>query len=324
MRISNFSMARNYRTNLTKNQYTMYKANEKVQTGRRFSTMSEDVSSGLRAFQVRRSLAKNETSIDNVRDVQTFYKSAEDSVNHIQQIGQEVAGLYTTALNGTSKEDELNAISKQVTRLQEEILTTLNGQFSDRYMFGGTQITSAPFATNADGYLTYKGVVVKDITDKDSDLYKELFDDPSYIDLGLGLELNGDKSELVPNTVFDRSLNGLDIIGYGPDNMYDVITDILNSMAGESPDPKHLDRINSAYKDTAVYLTKLGADVNYLDFTMDRLEADNLNLIARQDALEFIPREEAILDWQMQNYVYNAALSMGSKLLQPSLFSYLS
>jgi len=44
-----------------------------------------------------------------------------------------------------------------------------------------------------------------------------------------------------------------------------------------------------------------------------------LHLLERQQQLEIRPPEEAIIDFKMQEFIYNATLQMGQRLLQPTL-----
>jgi flagellar hook-associated protein 3 FlgL len=324
-------MARNYRNNLNNAQAKLYESSVKAQTGMRMTALHEDVARGLRAFKVRREIARNETYLDNVKEVQSYYTAAEDYVDGIVETAKRTSELYVSALNeGVNNEEEYKAFHAQISRVQQELLTDLNAKFSDRYLFGGTMSQQPPFATDAEGDLTYtyikadglyNTVRVKDISRENPD-HAEIFEDPSFIDVGLDMTLLD--GEMIPSTVYDRALNGLTIIGFGEDNLYDNMTQILKSLEAQDPDPALLDKVNGNHATATLTLTRLGADGNYLDFTTDRLENDQINLKTRQSSLEGIELDEAATEWKMQQYLYDAALQMGTRLLQPSLFSFLS
>jgi flagellar hook-associated protein 3 FlgL len=324
-------MARGYRNNLNNAQVKLYEANQKAASGERMSALHEDVARGLRAFKVRRELARNETHMDNIKEVQSYYTAAEDYVGGIVETAKKTSELYVSALNeGVNNTEEYEAFHAQISRIQEELLTDLNGKFSERFLFGGTMSEQPPFGKDGDGDLTYtyikadglyNTVKVRDI-DKGDPAYADIFNDPSFIDVGLDMTLQS--GEMIPSTVYDRALNGLTIIGYGEDNLYDNMTKILDSLKAEDPDPELLTKVNDNHATATLTLTRLGADNNYLTFMSERLENDKLNLQTRQKSLEGIDLEEAAMDWKMQQYLYDAALQMGTKLLQPSLFSFLN
>ncbi len=70
-------------------------------------------------------------------------------------------------------------------------------------------------------------------------------------------------------------------------------------------------------------LRRLGSESSYLEYTQTRLDSEELSLSTRQDSLEFRDPAEAIMDYTMAEYIYNASLNMGSRLLQNSLFDYM-
>lgn len=317
MRISNLSIKRNYTNQLQRSQKRMVDSGLNVPEGRRFNSMSEDVALGLRALKVRRALDKNAAWQDNVGECKSVIKASEDALyNGILPIADAAQfDKYTQALNGTCGPDEYAAIGAELIRLQEELLTNLNAQFSGRYLFGGSQTDEAPFSVDpASKKLMYKGELVEDIT--------TIVNDPVYIDIGLGAKLDA-AGNPIPSTVFNRSINGLDVVGIGADNMYDVLGRMITSLDTGNLDDQLLKKMETAGLNAKTMVTKIGADDNYLNFANERLSLDKLNLIERQDALEFLPEGEAILEFEMMKYAYNASLQMGTNILQPGLFSFL-
>lgn len=334
MRISSLTMKNNYISTLNTNQKRLYDANLKAATGRRFKTMSEDVALGLRSMKVRRDLSKIVSYKDNVKECQSVLKATEETVREgmIRQ-AEIVQEKYQMALNGTSGPDEYVAIDAEITKLQEEILKSLNASFAGRYLYGGSQLTTdgaysdAPFTVdNVSGKLMYKGVLVEELDpahpNYDPAVADKLTNDPVYIDIGLGMQLDASGNP-IPSTVFNRSFVGLDLTGVGENNIYDVITRIRDTLKTGTLDPDLLTKIENANKKVIVTVAKLGADDSFLTFTQNRLKMEEDNLIERQQGLEFVEEEDAILEFSMQQYTYNACLQMGAKLLQPSLFAYI-
>jgi flagellar hook-associated protein 3 FlgL len=84
-----------------------------------------------------------------------------------------------------------------------------------------------------------------------------------------------------------------------------------------------IDKLISNYTNAALMLTEFGADMNYLTITRERLKDEWINLAERQQQLEKIEPAEAFTQEKMMEFMFNAALQMGSKVLQPSLFHFL-
>lgn len=327
MRITNTTIARNYNLNLNKNLQNLNKSFSKV-GGRNYNKMSEDTSTAVRAMVVRRNMAKVETYIDSTKNAQGVFSSAESSLMQVSGLTQGIRELYTS-VSGDKSKDELKVIATQLEKYRDEVLTLANSQYSDSYLFGGTNTKSPPFSFDENNELLYNGVKVADINKSDPQ-YAYLFDDAAYIDLGLGMTMKGgiQSQDVVENSAFKSTLVGLDFLGYGSENIINVMQEMIDSIKDGDYNAEKvgglLDRFNTAANNVGVSLTNLGADTQYLDFTLSRLEDQHFNLTERTQTLEFPDDAEAIMNWQMADYIYNAALQMGNRLMQPTLFDFLS
>jgi len=330
-------VTRNYTRNLHTNRAMLDRFSRQVQTGRRFDSFSQDNASGIRAMQVRRSLARVDSSLDNARAAQSYMRSAEGMLMNINNITHSISERFVKALNDTNGAIDRSVIATELERMQESILALANGQYAGRYVFGGTNTITAPFTTNEDGHIMYNGVLLRDIT-RGSDEYNRIMSDGAFLDVGMNISFNNenDPTRVDPGSAFRFTLVGAEFIGTGPHNLHDTITDMINflrsgthgdSDQGQTLDPvlggALLDRFQAASTHLSVQITQLGTDTNFLEFTIDRLLDDQLSLLTRQQELEIRPPEEAILDFKMQEFIYNATLQMGQRLLQPSLFDFI-
>lgn len=331
MRVANSTVARNYTTSLNKNLASLVDANYKVANGRKFNSMADDTASGVRALGVRRNLAQLSSYMDNAKNAQTKFDAAEKAIGQVANLAQDVFARFNYAINGTNGGTEREIIANEFERIREEILTSANGQYADRYLFGGTNTQSRPFSVNDDGELMYNGERVKDINRSDpTGKHAEILNDAGYVDVGLGLTMQGNSNSVVTNSAFKNTINGLDFMGTGENNLYDTVTEIITALRDPNFDSSSqkigdlLDKIRDVGNDVTLVRTKMGADAQYLEFTVTRLDTEEDNLIRRMEDLEFADPSEAIMDFNMRQYVYQAALQMGSKLLQPTIFSFIS
>lgn len=312
MRITNAMTAQKYTRDISTSYSRLVMTSNQVLTGRRYDKMSMDPSSGVRAMQVRRSMTKIESYQDNIKSAQSFYSAAETQIMQISDIVAEVEERWIEAINGTNESSDRQILATQLESLRDELLNIMNASFSGRYLFGGTNTIEQPFTVDGNGILYYNGVDVNTI-----DFTSELLNDASEIDIGLS---NG--------AYFTNSFVGVELLGYGSENLYNVLTEMIDMIRDGNYDPDEmggmLTRFQKSAESVNIQLTQLGADSKYLDFMWDSHESDRLNLIDRQDDLEGIDSAEAIMNLEIQQYIYTAALSIGSYLLQSSLFSYIS
>jgi flagellin-like hook-associated protein FlgL len=303
-------------------------------SGRKIFKMSDDTATGVRAMTVRRSLDQLASYKDNATSTKNKIDSAEKILGEIAEVSTQVYERFNYAMNGTNSVDERNIIAQEFRQLRDEIVASSNSQFADRYLFGGTNTMTAPFsvfksddaADARNGKLMYNNVFVHDIPGPLNE-HAYLLEDAAYVDVGLGLAMVGNSQEVNSNTAIKNTINGLGFMGTGVDNIYDTNTGLITMLENNIPDIDEagvaLDKMKSMANTVNMERTRLGSDSAYLEFTTDRLLTEEMNLITRQDSLEFRDPAEVIMDFSYQEFVYNAALQMGTRLLQQSLFDYI-
>ena len=167
---------------------------------------------------------------------------------------------------------------------------------------------------------------------------------PIYFDLGLGLRLDEDGVP-VRHTVFDVSVPGVEFIGYGKDNIYNLIGELADAFKDNNMEAidgyirevdttiEYVDennmragifrRLQNAQLSALIGITTLGEKSNFVEYLLDRNEDSIFLSEEMQNKLEIIQPDRAIMDFKMQEVVYQACLQMGNYILQPSLMSYL-
>jgi len=319
-------MSSRYIRNLNKSANEMNYLNEKVSTGKKFFKGSEDPVAAIKAYKLRREYRSTETYDTNLRDVDSFLTTAETNITEISNNVEKVYTSYLKGITGTMSSDDRKIVAKELENLQQSILTSLNAKFEDRYVFGGTSKTEIPF-TIQNGKLYFKGV---DVNTNDARL-EELSNETINIDLGLGMTFNT-SGELNKDTVFDMSMSGIKFMGFGetdgtPNNVYLLIDKIKHEL--EDPNfnleniTPFIDKFEQQKKQVLVNLTDIGAKTNYLEFLKVRNEDNQFNLNEKILDVEYVNPAEAIVDFKMQEYSYNAALSMGNKILQNSFIDFM-
>jgi len=341
MRITSSMMTRSYAKNLNKSANEMNDLNDKVTTGRKFSKGSEDPIGAIKAYKLRRQYKSTETYDTNIGDADSYLTMAETNLTEISSNCELVYTSYLKGITGTTASDDREIIAKQLDNLQDSILTSLNAKIGDRYVFGGTSKDEIPFTVN-NGELFYKGINVNDgsnslgLSNADGlAKLKELETETMNVDLGLGMKF--DSTGLNKDTVFDMSMAGIKFMGYGtadgtetgmPKNLYSLIGEIKTQLRSTNFSIDNIKPCISAYetqkKQVLVNITDLGSKTNYLEFLQTRNESDQDNINKKILEVENVDNVDAITDFKMQQYAYNAALSMGNKILQKSFIDFMS
>ena len=85
----------------------------------------------------------------------------------------------------------------------------------------------------------------------------------------------------------------------------------------------YIGKFEEQKKQVLVNLTDIGAKTNYLDFLKVRNDDSLFNLNEKLVEVELADPTEAITEFMMQRYSYNAALSMGNKILENSFIDFM-
>lgn len=194
MRITQSYTDRKYLKNnnrvLTNQTHSM----QKIWSQMDYFRASENSINASKAMVVRKSLQDIGMYQANLKSSQGLYKAAEKDLYTIaNKIYIEASTKLDQACNGTYSQSELDDIALDLDHFAEQALTTMNGDYAERKIFGGTNNSSPAFATlkEDDGItdkldpvtghkiVTYNGIIVEDIS-ADGKLYRNRTDKDAY------------------------------------------------------------------------------------------------------------------------------------------------
>lgn len=339
MRITYKMMTSKYSTNLNSLSKELDKLNTQVASGRKFSKTSEDTSSAVRAYQLRKNMSKVDGYQSNIGHAQDFLTNSETTIGQIEDSLAEATDKILQGMNGTQSPEEQKIIAKELRTIQDQLLQTLNTTTADAYLFGGSNTGEKPFSTDASGKLLYNNI---DVDTMDETQYKKLSEDKLYVDIGLGLSVDKTTGVVDPSTVFNYSIPGINFVGHGTatvegipgpvsNNIYNLLGNIADKfeMGVRSSDTS--DALESLYgqfktvsQQSYQTTTEIGSKTNYLDFMTDRYETQDFNMEARQTEVEGVDAAYTYIAFQTQKVAYQAALQMGSNIVQQSVFDYMA
>lgn len=323
MRVTQKSINRNYLKGVNRNLLAYTQSTHKMNTGRKFSKVSDDISAAARAFKIRTALSRNEQYVENIENIKASVNVAEDLALKINDWVKTVDERLVQANGPACGEDERKIIAQEVRNLKENIMQAINGSSTGTFVFGGSK-NEAPFKYD-NGKLVFRDGTEVDSATSDSD-----FDDRDvYMDIGFGLTFNGD--ELDTTSVVKSSTSALDLLGYGtadnglPNNLitlFDKIaTDLENNdSAALTEDLGHIQNRHAEY---LVQLTNIGNRSSFLDENLDRIENEITGLKTRQDDLEAVDIEEELIYNNTYYSAYQISLQLGSKVMPMSIFNFM-
>ena len=340
MRVADKTTQRNYLKYLNNARNDYAETNMKLASGNRFIKLSDDVSAGTRMLNSRVELFKSEKQLSNVQAINSEFKAVEDSMMSMNDVLNEIIGTkLVKASSETVGDTGRVTIAGEIKSMKEEIIQFANMKFATKYPFGGSTAKTAPFSLGDDGRLLYNGIDVDTVQQRadgsryyvdENGVEQEITkDNPLFIDIGLGVRVDGDSFNSVSG--FEASFSGLQILGFGKNeegtsnNIINLLTDIEKNLINYDLDEfrklqAHLtDRVDVFRTN----ITDMGAKTSFLDTMETRLTNQVDNYKFRIDELVGINDAEEATNQSMNDYILKAVIQMGSKILPVSLWDYL-
>lgn len=304
MRVTNKTLTDNYLRNLSKNLNQMQISQNQLSSGKEISKPSDDPVSVSRIMSLENSIAENEQYEKNISDALGWSFASDNAMGGLSDSLLRARELVVYGASSTLSQTDRAAIEDEMSMLVEQMAQILNANFDGRYIFGGQRTLEAPFlASDASGVMTlsYGG--------DSADMIREISE-------GVTVTLITDGSKITRATEANP----------GNEELGDLMSNILTAL--EDGDISLLS--NQLLADVDAHLenvtrirSKMGATSNRLEAALDRNGADNLRLSELISQVEDIDFAEKMMEYSTLSAVYEASLSAGARILQPSLLDYL-
>ncbi|CEE02785.1 hypothetical protein B4064_3825 [Caldibacillus thermoamylovorans] len=285
MRVTQSMLSNNMLRNLSSNYNKMGKLQDQLTTQKRITRPSDDPVVAMLGLGYRDSLNKVQQYSRNISEATNWLDSTDDAISQGVKVLQRIRELTVQASNGTYEEAQRGAIAVEVDQLKEQLETIAQTQVGGKYIFNGENTNKAPTAGDF----------------SDGDIELEIFD-------GIKLNVNTKGSEL-----FKSVFNTLDSLKSKLEDKTASDTDISG----------FLDTLDSEIDHFLKIQADVGAKQNRVDMMKDRLSSQETIATEIMSKNEDVEIEKVITELITQESVQRAALSVGARIIQPSLIDFL-
>lgn len=289
-RIAHGSLARRSLENLRSNLARLASAQDEVSSMKKLRRPSDSPVDTVSAMRLRSDLGRNDQISRNLDDAMGWLGVADNAMTTaIEQLNR-VRDLTIQARNASNDAVAREAIATEIDQIRETVLGLANTQYNGRAIFAGTASTTAAYDANA-----------------------------SYIGFSAAIERT-----IAPGVRVQVNVNGDEVFGAGPTHMFVY----LNQLAGAiRTDPSQLDTL-APDLDTRVqtmqgHLAEVGVRFSRIETMKDRNSSDALTMKQNLSNVEDADMAQAIMELQMQEVSYQAALQATARAIQPSLVDFL-
>ncbi len=305
MRITNSTLTGNYLRNLNRNLKQMQKYQNQLSTGKEISKPSDNPMLVARIMGLDSSVRMNEQYERNIDDALGWTDTADGAMNEMTSVVQRARELVVYGANGTLSSTDKLALRDEVVQLKEQMVQLLNTNYDGRYIFGGQKTTESPFSIDADNKMIYAGG--KNI-DGEGQLSREIAQ-------GVTVQIEGDGSMITT------------AIGAENEDFGALLDKVISALENEE-ESKDLSGVllgdMDAHLDNVIrFRSRMGAVYNRLEAAKERNASENLSMTELLSKSEDIDIAEKMMEFSMMSTVYQASLSTGAKILQPSLLDYI-
>lgn len=267
-------------------------AQRQVSTGMRVGRLSDDPLSAA--------LAVDEHSVLDRLDA---YKGAGDAASYrlgladnvMTDIINQLTSAQTTAMaaQGSEKtQSERDAAANELLAIRDALMSDINTQFQGAYLFSGSNVTVAPYATVS----AYQGN-----------------SDTNLIDIGTGRSVA---------STFD---GGAIFQGSDATNVLDALTNLAAAIsAGDrAGTDAGVQALNRAFDRANTAQARIGNDMRSLDDTRSMIASARVGSVTRLSSIEDADLAQAASRLSQADTAYRAALSAMSTIGRVSLMDYL-
>ena len=292
MRITEQMVTKNYLKNIGKTRQSIDLLNQQLASNSMVSKPSDNPFAAEAILRYTNQIEKNTQFQKNVDNAISFLETSFDTVDNIILTLTDFRVLLVAASN-TSDLDMLKTYGNEADSLIRQLVDLGNTKFNNKFVFGGTDITTIPF--------TNDGIAVK-ISDNGTP-------GDIWVDIG-GLELekiNVSGFEVFKGTEVFEFLEGV------RDNL----------MSGTKPTGANIDKIDEYLSLNTEHSGKLGAITNRFKVVATQLEREETRLRDYLGNEKDIDLADTILKLTQVQTNLQAALQAWSNVLQKTLFNFL-
>jgi flagellar hook-associated protein 3 FlgL len=263
-----------------------------LSSGRALNKPSDSPTGTVQAMQLRGQLAAGTQYAKNIQDTTarlgTIDGALTGAMGSIQRIRDLTLQGMSTGSNGSAQAQQ--ALATEVGQLKQTLLELANTTYLGRPVFGGTTTSSQAY----DGAGNFIG------------------------------DTNPVMRRLDQNTSIQADASGPAVFGSGPSGLFQVIDSIAAKLtANPGALGTDLTALDAATAQVQTALSDVGARENRVSAMDQRTTTSMTTWQASLASVENIDLPKTIMDLQMQQVTYQAALGAAAKVIQPSLVEFL-
>jgi flagellar hook-associated protein 3 FlgL len=277
--------------NLQKNLAKMQRLQEQMSSGRSLQKPSDSPTGTVSALRLRSDVRRSEQLTRNAQDGLGWLGTADTTLTDGIGMVRQARELVLSGVNAAMGPSERAALATEVDGIRDALLGVANTTYLKQPLFAGTA-TPASAYDQSGAYQGDAGQITRTVAP------------------GLKVAVN---------------LNGEEVFGPAGNDVFKVLTDVAdhlrnNPAALTSTD---LDALDGAFLRIQNALSTVGSRYHQVETMSQRTDANRIEATNHLQEVEGVDLPATIVDLQLQQVAYQAALGATAKVIQPSLLDFL-
>jgi flagellar hook-associated protein 3 FlgL len=292
MRVTQQSISRSSLANVQASLTRAAKLQEQLTSGKVLNRPSDSPTGTVTSLSLRSQISAQEQYAANAQDGEAWLNSQDSALQSVNAALGRVRDLTVQAANsGALDAAARQGIAAEITALRDNLTGLANTTYLNRPVFGGTTAGGRAFDPATYDYLGDSGSVSRRV------------DDRTRVSVGA---------------------DGSTVFGSGSSSVFALLdrlaADVVGNPSALSTDLSALDGRMGTVMNA---LTDVGARTNQLEQARGAATNKALDLRSTLSGVEDIDLPSVIIDLQLQESTYQAALSATAKVIQPTLMDFL-
>lgn len=297
MRVTQSMLSNNMLRNLNTSYGKMSKLQEQINSGSKITRPSDDPVIAIKGMQYRTELGKVEQYTRNLNEAYSWLDTSDQTLGEVTESLTRVQELITQAANDSNTSDDRKKMAVEIEQIQQQLRDAANTQISGKYIFSGTHTNSPLYSDVETGTMIDKTV-------------KNGVNSDVRVELSAGIQIS-------LNTQGYNLFSGIDTM------MSDVINELNDPNATGDTIGQFLTNVQSEVDNAIQARSEVGAKQNRVDLIANRLSLQEINVTKQMSLNEDVDYSKAITEMTTQESIHQAALSVGSKIIQQTLINFL-
>lgn len=279
--------------NLSSSYERLAKYQDQISSQKKITRPSDDPVVAMKGINYRRNLQEVQQYKRNFSEAYNWIENSDAALDKAGQALQRIRELVVQASNDTYDESQRESISKEIAQLKEHLVEIANTKVGDKYIFNGTDTLNKPV-------------------------------DADTIPIKVSANSNPVQIELAKGVYISVNVNPQEVFN---EDLFKDIEGLTIALENPNTDGKtlnlFLDKIDTNLTNVLNARSDLGARANRVELMEARIDQQEIisqKVLSDNEDIDF---EKVVTELLAQESVHRAALSVGARIIQPTLMDFL-